>query len=1148
MRLLFHAAAALVLLLCCQSGSLAQANGLAATAAEGATREESSQRLAAAQPTDGIQSVKPDTFVLPDEHGNLQSMLGWTFEDFLRVWRSREVGRPLTEEPRYSLQRIECQGRLENDGFVRLAVTVEVRMQTDQRTRVPLGFPNGILVSYELNSGEDADYVYFDEGLGEHAMWTSGDVGKSRAVEMQVLLPLTQRGDQTVLRFHAPRAAVSQMTLELSGTGFVAESITAATQVSTTTEEGRTHINARGLGEATELAWRSLEQAAEGDTRTLVGESEIHILAEENFLRSEVDLSVRDLRGELNRFRISLPAGHRLVSYELTQGELHRLGDRQTPVDAAGASVPYAPPAPAAARADEATGGVYEVRLEQSQQLPVALKLVLQRPLSVTEEGTEVTLAGVQVLDAAGQQGHVGLTVSEDFRVRWHGGQRIRQVATPREGGVKTGLTATFEFDSADWELPLILAQRRTEISVEPEYELEIGREGLSLTATFRYSVRGTLREALRYSLGDWELAEDPMGPESTIRGNSAYVDSTGTMYLSLANPAEGSFETSLRLRMRRQASASLLQIKLPECLIDDPIQEGRIKVTSEPTLEVVPQLQSSRGLASGPQFATGAAPPEPLEDPAQEYRVVSLPAEYVALVRPRKRIVASETRLTAQVYADHVFVEQEHHLDVRHLPTNDLVLRVPGGLLALSPPATYSLDGQSVAPSWERLPPDAEPVGGQLARFVLEQPQLGPAVLRIRYQVPLARDEASAASWPQELSLPVTVPEADSHRLVVTLANKTDDLQVQLGRPTGLGSSSEVEGYPPVNPDDPFRVEIAAPFHALPVAIKPSATTSQHAVLVDRMWIQTWIAGNSLQTRTVLQLVPATEEITLELGRDGASALQGVWMNKEPVVAGPDERARLALPTAGLKPAAPCVIEVIQQGPFSVDDDGRLRVLPPRVAGARSYGNVFWQLILPQSWHGFGASEEFVSETPWRFQGTFWAREPRMSQTDLEGLFGVTPTPGPPAASNELLMVAFELPPALEAKLVRRSSIVLWTSGGVLVVGIVVLYVRRLQRWEVAFAAAAAVAILGILYPSWSPFIAQAGVLGGVLVLIAVFLKEVTGRWQASFSRRPAADTGIFRREASPLDTSPVPSPEPVSSARALVHSLTESGAQHPA
>lgn len=1159
MRLLCYFAAALCLLLCCQIGSRAQP-----AASPGAALEAPGDAAAnGVQPRADVEQVRPDTYMLPDEQGILRPLLGgWTFEDFMRVWKSQQDSRHVTEEPAYSLERLSLRGQVEGDNFIRLAVQVEVRLQDDRRLRIPLGFPDGVLDGYELSPRDDDSYVRYDEDLGEHVLWIAGKSNETREVELQLLLPVVRRGAEAVLKFHPPRAAVSQLALDVAGAEIVVESLNPSTRVTTTPQDGQTHITASGLAKTTEIAWRTLQGADREPTRSLVAQSDVRILAEQSLVRMNVSLNVRSLRGEVDRFRFRLPPHFRLVSEDLEAGTLQRIDEAETARAARpqpGTVQSQEPGAPDGA-GRTSLGPTYEVRVAQPQQLPLAVQLVLERPLSLSGEGTELIVSGVEVLGAVGQQGIATLTVSEDLQVRWEEGLRIRQIATPREQTSAVDVTATFEFDAAGWRLPIVLAARRTEVSVVPDYQLEIGRDELLLTATYSYSVRGTMRQALRYALADWELARDPMGPESTIRGTSAFIDNAaGTMYLPLANPAEGSFETTLRLHMPRPASSDVMQIRLPECLVDGTVQEGRLSVRADPSLEVIPQIQSSRGLSPRPgtrqdrepgarQPSSTATSLEPSEDAVQEFHVTSLPAEYVAHVRPRTQSIVHKSRVTAQLYPDHVFVDQEIELDVRHLPTNHLVLRAPAALAA-NPSAAYSLDGQSVAPPWEGDSMESGVSDRHIAQIVLEQPQLGPTVLQIQYRIPIDREESGTTSARQVVGLPIAVPEADSHQFDVTLSNHTSDLQAQFRAPNVVGSDSVDDGPPPAAPDVGSRLEFSAPAYLLPLIIEPAASMSQRTLVVDRMWIQSRVAGRRMQTRTAMQLVPATDQIVLDLGDDASVEVSSIEVNNRPVyaLAGAKE---VELSIGELEQDAPCVITIVQHGSFSPEVEGNLRVVPPRVVNARGYTNVFWQIVLPQSLHAFCTSEGLLSESPWRLQGAYWSRIPTMSQDDLEAWIGVPHETGPPASSNQLLMAGLDLPRVLDATLVRRSSIVLLASGSLLAAAILVLYVRRLQRWEWMVAATAALAVAGLLYPDIAPLIAQAGALGAALVLIAVFLRVLTGRRQSTMPVRGPADTSIFPRETAPKESTPIPVAyaETPSSAKTLVHGLTDSGAQHSA
>jgi hypothetical protein len=484
--------------------------------------------------------------------------------------------------------------------------------------------------------------------------------------------------------------------------------------------------------------------------------------------------------------------------------------------------------------------------------------------------------------------------------------------------------------------------------------------------------------------------------------------------------------------------------------------------------------------------------------------------------------------------------------LDVRHLPTNDLVLHAPAALVA-NATTTLSVAERSIASPWEDVPLESGVFEG---RILLEQPLTGSAVVRIRYQVPTDRESIGAAGPLHELMLPLAVPVADSHHVIATLTNNTGDSQVQFRASGGLSPDRIVGSQPLADANDPTHMESAAPIFALPLSIDPAPTTSGRTLVVDRTWIQSRIVGDQMQTWSAMRFVPNTDQVVLDLGAEALPGEVHIEVNGRAMDDSTLTAGKIAIPLNESEQDAPCLIEIVQRRPFEPQWSGRLRVVPPRVVDARAYTSVFWQLILPQSLHGFCTSEELVSESPWRFQGAYWARVPRLTQGELEDLMGLPHDPQLPASANQLLMAGFDLPQVLSATLVRRSSIVLVASGGILAAGIAILYVRTLQRWELVLGAAALLAIAGVLYPNAAPFIAQAAILGAALVLVSVFLKRLAGRWQTKHSGSPPIDTTIFPREAATSESTPVhmPTSEAPSSARTLVYSLTDSGAQHPA
>jgi hypothetical protein len=154
------------------------------------------------------------------------------------------------------------------------------------------------------------------------------------------------------------------------------------------------------------------------------------------------------------------------------------------------------------------------------------------------------------------------------------------------------------------------------------------------------------------------------------------------------------------------------------------------------------------------------------------------------------------------------------------------------------------------------------------------------------------------------------------------------------------------------------------------------------------------------------------------------------------------------------------------------------------------------------------------------------------MRQTELEGWVGATPQAAPTSAQNEYLYTV--LAPVLTIDLVTapRWLIVLFASLLVLALGLIWLYVPVARRRWVVVVAGCLIAVLAFAYPSPAMLLAQASVLGFVVVLIAALLKQLTSRpthWPVTVSGgssqrqiTPRSDAILMPSVAAAASTAP--------------------------
>ena len=178
-----------------------------------------------------------------------------------------------------------------------------------------------------------------------------------------------------------------------------------------------------------------------------------------------------------------------------------------------------------------------------------------------------------------------------------------------------------------------------------------------------------------------------------------------------------------------------------------------------------------------------------------------------------------------------------------------------------------------------------------------------------------------------------------------------------------------------------------------------------------------------------------------------------------------------------------------------------------------------YWQLLLPPEEHLVVSPRELTGEFAWGWNHFYFGRQPVLSQADLENWVGLRhpgSTPAP-AGMNVYLFSSLGRIGPCEIVTAGRSTIVFVSSGIALLAGLLLIYVRAARHPVVLLAATAILAGLTAIYPELALMAAQASAVGLALVLLAVFLRQLTAG-----SRQP------LLAEVSSAVAPIVPTPQP--------------------
>jgi hypothetical protein len=291
-----------------------------------------------------------------------------------------------------------------------------------------------------------------------------------------------------------------------------------------------------------------------------------------------------------------------------------------------------------------------------------------------------------------------------------------------------------------------------------------------------------------------------------------------------------------------------------------------------------------------------------------------------------------------------------------------------------------------------------------------------------------------------------------------------------------------------------------------LPLFVRAVDFKANTLTVVERAWLQTWLAGDLRQDRAVfrirtsgdqavVELPPGVESDDLEVLLDGAPA------NLAASAAG---RVTIGLPQQAVssddasRGTSAHTLELRWRQPSRPHLLTRYRLVPPQISGATSLSQVYWQIILPGDNHIVRSPAQMTPASQWQWLGMFFGRRPVHSQPQLEQWVGATSQIAPADGQAEYLFSSFSPLSSIEIITAPRWLIVLVASSAVIAIACGATYLPILRTSWSLLVVALLIAAAALAYPAAALLIAQASLLGILLGLATVFV----ARWKA----RPAA------------------------------------------
>lgn len=1033
--------------------------------------------------------MKPTVFYLPDKDGRLQAVFDFSYEDFIELYKLKKQLAQRDERPRFTLEKLMVSGRADGNR-AELIVRLHVALHDADWVRIPLRLDQAILLEPATHKGQ-GELIMQYLGAGEgYVAWLRGPADAGQEIEMRLAVPVAASGADHKLKLYLPRAAISEWKSNVAESSITAQVSEGATLSSpAATAEGGSEINVRGPSGDFELSWRKATDANAFPPGVLEAVGSILARLDDRGISSEAALTLRSYGLPFDRFTVRLPDGAEL-----------------TPSNNAGYSL-----VPLENREDEADGRrrLVEVRLPKKVVGPVEVRIACRRQLDPKDSAAWCDLAGFEVLDAARQWGSFAAATTGDWQVLWGASRGVRQVDQLPESLRVSGVAGGFEYFAEPFELQARLNPRRTRINVEPEYVLFVDRDRVRLDAKLTYTVHGAKARVLRILLPDWQL--ERVEPESLVVAEGIDTDENGVLSIPLIEPASGNIELHLTARQTFSSGATSIAIGLPQPQ-DAASVSAVVAVSPADNVELTPNDNVNLGLIRQQTALPLKLLPERRQEPLF-YRSEGKAAVFAADVRVHARRIAVEMSDRVQLADRAAQVEQKMAYMIQFVAVDHLLLDVPQSV-AGSGSLEFQRDGKplpfkAMAPSED----DSVPAGMARMRVSLPEACLGRCEITSRYVVPLA---ALQAVKPTVESVPLIVPadaELSGNRLLLAAAPG-----VKAG-PRDSSWQPEKDSSRP-GPPAPRSYATVGPVDHVTLDIGKEESSGINTTVIERAWIQTWLTTAARQDRAVFQLLTNQSELSLKMPPGAVLSQMAVLLDDKRIDFRVDGSGRLpiALPRDGELHRH--VLEIIYHFDEISPTGWRLTFAFPQVGSGAWNRRLYWQLILPQNEHVLADPRGFVSEYRWGFMGYFWGRQPVLSQAELETWVGAEHRAAPSDGLNVYLFSTLGTIEGGEVRTASRALIVLLSSGTVLLIGLLLVYVPSLRHPVALMALAFGLLSLGMIYPEPTILLAQTSSIGLVLAMIAALFVRMF-----PYRRKPVSHSAIIKPDI-PSTRSPQPVP----------------------
>jgi hypothetical protein len=451
--------------------------------------------------------------------------------------------------------------------------------------------------------------------------------------------------------------------------------------------------------------------------------------------------------------------------------------------------------------------------------------------------------------------------------------------------------------------------------------------------------------------------------------------------------------------------------------------------------------------------------------------------------------------------------VQQQFDYQIAFEGKRTYLLALPPGLA--EPKGLQILQGTQLLEHRPALSPEEEP---NVLEVLDTQTRLGRVQLTIRYTLPAPELKTE----PTSLHIPLIVPAAGEVDRFVgqsVRVEHADELRITLPETAGDELLPSERGV--------LAGKTEQQLTALDLNVALLQTPEISGLVIDRLWMQTWLSPQQRQDRCVLQLRTAAPAIIVRLPVAVADSNVQILLNGKGVTSTTSGERTVRIELGATATSQPQVVELWYNlrrtnGSYWVTDH---RLAPPQVELPNTTQRVqpqrvLWQVVLPSHEHLLFDPLDYAPEMKWSWRNYYWSRISLYDQRRLEDDFGASRQEPLPASLNSYLYSTVGSSPELQVRTASQRTLAIWLAGLGLAVGLLVLHVPQVRSSTGLLVLAVILFALGFAAPQTMLFVAQLFGLGLVIVAVIGALRWL---WTGQV---PAAPTTVGRTHHSALSS----------------------------